>query len=288
MDTPNETISESARQAAERIAVNTDAASAVMKGPRFLFNEYIEEQAGVIQRAITAATAAQAQRIAELEKERDAHMQTINGVIMASQWDGCDGLAAFIRQTIADLQSRVTVAEQRAQGRQEQLTGLRRKAAEAEQTCNTYREQLEQVKRERDEAIKSLKKVRGEYSEMRKNRDDLEICAGEYEKNRDALRAELASARRQAQTARSEAAEDAADLDWLARHVVVVRLLLVHGARVMFCATPEDDDGYMGPSDLRSKIRAARHAAGTVEDHEHDDEPVSLNDVDAETTEEGK
>lgn len=277
MDTPNDTISEAARQAAHTcagIAYGEYRVSGKDTAPLF---------EPVIQRAITDATAAQAQRIAELENAiatREMVMEAIsetrqeaitelrvandelkNARAEISRLCSLADERDALRKQVADLQSRVTFAEQRAQDRQEQLTGLRRKAAESEQTCNIYREELERVKGELSEARKrTAPKTLGELEAV-----NLRSIVSDQDQDISSLRAELASARQQAKTARSEASEDTADLDWLARHVVEVRLPLVHGSRAMFFATPEDDDGYMGPSDLRSKIHAARHAAGTTE-----------------------
>lgn len=50
---------------------------------------------------------------------------------------------------------------------------------------------------------------------------------------------------------------DAQRLDYLETMVVNVRVNLRHGSRDLFWASPPDDDGEAGPSDIRAKIDAA-------------------------------
>ncbi len=47
-----EQLKELAQSAALTIAENTDAASAALRGPRFMFQEYVDEQAEVIYQAM--------------------------------------------------------------------------------------------------------------------------------------------------------------------------------------------------------------------------------------------
>jgi hypothetical protein len=52
-------------------------------------------------------------------------------------------------------------------------------------------------------------------------------------------------------------AEDSAMLDWLSQQFVTVRIPLPYGSRPCFLGSPDDNDGWSSPWDIRSKIRAA-------------------------------
>lgn len=67
-----------------------------------------------------------------------------------------------------------------------------------------------------------------------------------------------------AEVERLTAAETGADvkrMDWLVRQIVEVRTPLRYGSLKNFLASPDDDDGEILPSDLRSKIDAAESNA---------------------------
>ena len=49
-------------------------------------------------------------------------------------------------------------------------------------------------------------------------------------------------------------------LDWLETMAVNVRINLRHGSRDLFWATPSEDDGETGPSEIRKQVDAARTA----------------------------
>ncbi len=51
--------------------------------------------------------------------------------------------------------------------------------------------------------------------------------------------------------------DDTRRMDWLEHQVVKVSTMLRWGSRDNFISSPEDGDGYIGPSDIRVKIDAA-------------------------------
>jgi len=83
--------------------------------------------------------------------------------------------------------------------------------------------------------------------------DNFDIDEPEVSKALNEARAAIAAQ----QPAQADDARDAARLNYLEAMTVNVRVPLRHGSRDLFWASPSDDDGDAGPSDIRAKIDAA-------------------------------